>query len=343
MLNNDKVIPPEFKDIYKEMSVTLTPHNTNTPKSILITGAQGMLGHGLAVAVNKLMETNRSSGSCLYLSSRNWSDTTNFILREIPHCKLITNEQIPDLEVQIDLVLHTASPSNITQISTFEELERANLGILHKILKINPRRIVYISSGEVYGGGQSHEERILDEFSKSNIRDWYPLAKLSTENELRKVQEDKKLEVCAIRLFHTFGPGVKAKDGRSFADVLWGATTMNEIVLKSKGEQVRTFLYLSDAIDGILSLAFNRILGFNVTNLGSAIPISIHEFAKTVANISGATIRFEYAEEFQHSPNKTIVPNVGRMLLNGWNQKISLEDGIRRTIDWIRYSTLEQM
>ena len=339
---SDNVNPPDFRDIYKQASVTITPNCTQQPKSVLITGAQGMLGHGLAVAINELMVRNKSSDSLLFLSSRNWSNDTNFIWKNFPNCKLITNEQIPFLEEKIDLVLHTASPSNVTQISSYEELEQANLGILGKILKISPRKIVYISSGEVYGGDQSNEDRTLGEFSKNNIRDWYPLAKLAAENELRDSQHDEKLEVCVIRLFHTFGPGVKFNDGRSFADVLWGASVKNEIVLKSKGEQVRTFLYLSDAIDGILSLAFNRILGFNVTNLGSETPISIYEFAKIVANISGSKIKFEHANTFQHSPNNTIVPNLERMTLNGWNQKIPLDDGIRRTIDWIKYSTLER-
>jgi nucleoside-diphosphate-sugar epimerase len=339
---SDKIYPPKFKDIYKQASVTLTPNNSNQIKSILITGAQGMLGHGLAVTVKQLMLTNKLSESHLFLASRNWSSDAGLTWKDVPNCYLITNEQIPSVEQQIDLVLHTASPSNITKISSFEELEMANLGILDKILKLHPKKIVYISSGEVYGGRQSNEDTVLGNFSKSKVRDWYPLAKLTSEDELRRVQDDKKLQACVIRLFHTFGPGVKFNDGRSFADVLWGATINNEIILKSKGEQVRTFLYLSDALDGILSIAFNQNIGFSVTNLGSPTSISVYDFANTVANISGAIVRFEETDTFQHSPNKVIVPNLERLIQSGWNEKVSLEDGIRRTIDWIRYSTLEQ-
>ncbi len=342
MLINDNVNPhpPRFEDIYKKDSVTLKPNNANQPRSILVTGAQGMLGHGLAIAVNKLVEMNKENNTILFLSSRNWSNVSNLIWKNFPNCQFITNEQIPHLERQIDLVLHTASPSNITKISSYKELEMANLGILRDILKNKPKKIVYISSGEVYGGGQSNEDMALKAFSKNKVRDWYPLAKLTTENELSKFQDDGTLEVCIIRLFHTFGPGVRFNDGRSFADVLWGATLKKEIVLKSNGEQVRTFLYLSDALDGILSSAFDQTLGLSIMNLGSEKPVTIYDFAKTVASVSGARISFENVDSFQHSPNATIIPNVERMSKNGWTQKVSLEDGIQRTIDWIKYSTL---
>lgn len=339
---SDKLNLPEFTDIYSQSHVTFTPNIFNQPKTILITGAQGMLGHGLAVAINELLKMNTSNKPRLFLASRNWQDKSSSIWKDALYCELITNEQIPFISQKIDVVVHAASPSNVTQISSFEELAWANLGILRSVLDICPRKIVYISSGEVYGGGQTSEETPFTGFSKGNVRDWYPIVKLAAEKELRLFQMDHELEVCVVRLFHTFGPGVKADDGRSFADVLWGATKKKEIVLKSKGEQVRTFLYLSDAVDGVLSVAFNRLLGFTIINLGSTTPTSILDFAKIVANISGATVKFDFADAFHHSPNKTIVPNVDRMIQSGWNQKITLEEGVRRTIDWIKNSTLAQ-
>jgi nucleoside-diphosphate-sugar epimerase len=339
MLDSQSVRVPNFQDIYQSSVVSLGPNSNNLPKSILITGAQGMLGHGLAVAIQELKSMGYLNETLLYLSSRSWSTASSMNWKGAFKCELITNDQIPFIREQVDLALHTASPSNITQISTFEEVEHANLGILRDILKIAPAKIVYISTGEVYRGGETHEEEVLGGFSRSNVRDWYPIVKIAAENELKQLQDDQELEVCVIRLFHTFGPGVKENDGRSFADVLWGATTKNEIVLKSKGEQVRTFLYLSDALDGALSLAFNHFPGFSITNLGSPTPTSIYEFAQMVGSISGATIRFDLVDTFQHSPNKTIIPNVESLILKGWSPKVELAEGIQRTISWIRNST----
>jgi nucleoside-diphosphate-sugar epimerase len=339
MLNNQIRRVPNFQDIYQSSIVSLGLTSNNHPKSILITGAQGMLGHGLAVAIQELRNRSFLNETRLYLSSRSWSSASSIHWKSLFECELITNDQIPLIREHVDLALHTASPSNITQIKTFEEVEHANLGILRDILKIAPEKIVYISTGEVYRGGETHEEETLGGFSRSHVRDWYPMVKIAAENELKQIQNERELEVCVIRLFHTFGPGVKENDGRSFADVLWGATTKNEIILKSKGEQVRTFLYLSDALDGVLSLAFKQLPGFSITNLGSPTPTSIYEFAQLVGSISGATIRFDFADTFQHSPNQTIIPNVESLILKGWSPKVELAEGIQRTISWIRNST----
>jgi UDP-glucuronate decarboxylase len=343
MLPRHSVKPPDIESVFNQSFPTTISSSSLRFKTILITGSQGMLGHGLAVAINCLMVSQNVKDFKVILSSRKWSDASTSFWKKSPNIVLINNQQISSLKCQVDLVIHTASPSNITQISTFEELTWANVGLLKEVLKLSPQKIVYVSSGEVYGGGNTDEKMILSGFSKQQKRDWYPISKLETENELRAFQLEGEIDVCIIRLFHTFGPGVKADDGRSFADILWGAALNNQIILKSQGDQVRTFLYLSDALDGIISISLNDTSRFLITNLGSSIPTTIFEFARLAANISGATVEFEVAKDFQHSPNKSIVPNIEKMLLTGWNQKISLEEGIRRTISWIKDSTLGQM
>jgi UDP-glucuronate decarboxylase len=331
---------PDFKSIFENSSLITNLSEFEQPKAVLITGAQGMLGHGLAVAINSLNGKVGVNKIQLILASRHWNESSVKFWKKYSNYDLILNDEIPNINKRIDLVIHAASPSNITRISSFEQLEWANLGLMREIFKLNPHKVVYISSGEVYGGGKTDEEFFFNGFSKDQVRDWYPITKLASESELRLFQSKHEVEVCVIRLFHTFGPGVKSNDGRSFADVLWGATLRREILLKSKGDQVRTFLYLSDAVEGIVLLAFRKYPGFNIVNLGSSTPYSIYEFAETAARLTGANIIFDTTVTFQHSPNQTIVPNVNRLSQKGWNQKVTLEDGIRRTINWIRGSTL---
>jgi nucleoside-diphosphate-sugar epimerase len=340
---DDSLIPPNFANIYGQSSLKHIKSDASFAKIILITGAQGMIGHGIAITIKRWFESKNIYDFKVILSSRQWSVTASSFWKDTPNFTLINNDQIAIIEHPIDLVIHTASPSNITQISTFEDLEWANLGILRGLLQLRPRKVVYISSGEVYGGGKTNEDRVLKGFSTNQKRDWYPIAKLATENELQLFQRTQELEICVVRLFHTFGPGVKKGDGRSFADVLWGAALRNEIILKSNGEQVRTFLYLSDALEGIMLLAFNKHPAFTLVNLGSDTPNSILEFAKVASSITGAKIVFESSKTFQHSPNKTIIPDLERLSSTGWSRKLTVEDGIRRTINWIRSSTRVQM
>lgn len=324
-----------FGDIYLHNSVTLPKFVDEWPKTILLTGANGMLGNGLAVALRSFQKGNFR----LILASRSWSqDYTSSIASSELH--FITNEEISNIEETVDLVIHTASPSNITQIKSFEELEMVNLGILKRLEKLQPKKIVYISTGEVYKGGNSNELTDIGSFSIHNHRDWYPMAKLQSENSLKNYANSHDSEVDIIRLFHTFGPGVKSNDGRSFADIIWGATVKQEIVLKSLGEQTRSFLYLSDAIDGILSIALSRNKGFSITNLGSPIPVSIRSFAEIVAKLSRAKVSFHLESDFPHSPNDSIVPNVEKLMLLGWHPRVPLEEAVNLTIKWIRDSTL---
>jgi nucleoside-diphosphate-sugar epimerase len=325
-----------FNDIYAKDSVSLSGSLNDFPKTILLTGANGMLGNGLAVALRQIQ--NRDTR--LILCSRAWVRNLKAINNVDSKLKFIVNEEISALEETVDLVIHTASPSNVTRINTFEELEMANFGILRKLEELNPKKIVYVSSGEVYKGGESDEIVEIETFSIKNFRDWYPIAKLQSENELKSYVDKSNSDANVIRLFHTFGPGVKPNDGRSFADIIWGAGIKQEIVLKSSGEQIRSFLYLSDAIDGILSIALSENKGFSITNLGSPVPVSIRSFAEAVATISKAQIKYNLEVDFPHSPNSSIVPNVDKLMLSGWRPQVLLEEAIIRTINWIRGSTL---
>jgi len=323
----------QFEEIYGLDSISLGHHKNDNQPTILVTGAQGMLGNGIATALVKLGELNSQR---LILASRKWSSEAIKKWSKNPQCKLIRNEEIAQLPHKIDLVIHTASPSNITQIDSLEELEKTNVGTLKILQKLDPTRIVFISSGEVYSGKATNEQEILDKFSKANLRDWYPMSKIAAEAELIRFAQSHNREVCIIRLFHTFGPGVKIDDGRSFADILWGAAKNKKIVLKSQGEQVRTFLYLSDAVNGILSLSLSQENRFQIVNLGSTEHISILDFARITAEVSESTISIEPEPNFHHSPNQVIIPTLENLRSIGWNANVELSDGIQRTVDWIK-------
>jgi nucleoside-diphosphate-sugar epimerase len=328
--------PPNFEEIYTNKLAYFITNTDFAPRSILVTGAQGMLGNGIAVTLANLVQKNLLERCQLILASRKWSTTAANYWSKNKNCKLINNSEIGTADKEVDLVIHTASPSNITKINSFEELNHANLGLLKSIYVLNPKKFVFISSGEVYKGNVKSEEENLGDFLGNSPRDWYPLAKIAAENYLLESAKYANMDISIVRLFHTFGPGVKKDDGRSFADILWGAAEQREIRLKSDGKQIRTFLYLSDAIDAILSLSLSKINATNITNLGSPYQISIIEFAQMVAEVTRARIVFEVQAEFQHSPNQAIIPNLEKLSSYGWSPKVDLYDGIYRTIKWIK-------
>jgi dTDP-glucose 4,6-dehydratase len=331
-------VQPSFKDIFGDHSDFNEIVFKRKPKSILITGAQGMLGNGIAKAFNLLQMNGTLADTKLFLGSREWQSEAKSGWDERDNLKVVANSDISKIQGGVEVVVHTASPSNITQINSFDELHDVNVGMLKGIEKLDPSRVIYISSGEVYKRGMTEEGTQSSDFLKSNKRDWYPLVKLEAENELERFESRTSSSVAILRLFHTFGPGVKRDDGRSFADILWGAVLKHQISLHSSGKQVRSFLYLSDAVDAILRVALSEESGYRVANLGSDKPVSIRKFAEQVSEITGAEIRFNMKSGFEHSPNEYLVPVIRNMHSYDWAPKLEIREGIERTIGWIRNS-----
>jgi dTDP-glucose 4,6-dehydratase len=332
-------VQPSFEDIFGNQSDLAQIIFNDNPESILITGAQGMLGNGIAKAFNFLQINGLLADTKLFLASREWQPGAKSGWNEGENLELVVNSDIAKIQDALDVVVHTASPSNVTQINTFEELHFANVGILKIIEKLKPRKVIYISSGEVYRNHITLEGSQSSDFLKANKRDWYPLVKLEAENELEHFGSRTDSSVAILRLFHTFGPGLKKNDGRSFADILWGAALNNKISLNSSGDQIRSFLYLSDAVEAILRVVLSEESGYRVANLGSDKPVSIREFAEQVSKITGAEIKFNLDREFAHSPNEYLVPIIQNMNSYHWVPKLEIRVGIERTIGWIRNST----
>jgi nucleoside-diphosphate-sugar epimerase len=340
MPSDYQVVRPTFEDIFGVQSDFARTALNDEPQSILITGAQGMLGNGLAQAFEFLQRNGALERTKVYLLSREWSVESLKMWKKNTNFQLVVNSDISNLRGRIEVAIHAASPSNITQVTSFEQLQDVNVGLLRKIQSLKPKRVVYISSGEVYRSEPPREGTHSVNFLMTNRRDWYPLAKLEAEFELEHFERQHNSSVSILRLFHTFGPGLKSDDGRSFADILWGAAVSGEIQLHSNGEQVRSFLYLSDAIDAIIKVALSAETGYKVVNLGSNEPLSIKEFAEKVQDLTGAEIRFKVDGNFIHSPNNYLVPIIQNMYLYNWFPKLEIGEGIGRTISWIRNSTL---
>jgi UDP-glucuronate decarboxylase len=336
MQSNNQWLQPKHEDIFGIQSDFGSVGLNCEPKSILITGAQGMLGNSLAQALRFLSHTGYLSKTQIVLLSRQWSREAQNEWKNDSNFQLVTNSDLSRSLSHVEFVIHAASPSNITQVESFDKLHEINVGLLKKILELDPSRIVYISSGEVYKNGLTTEGTHSQDFSLSNKRDWYPLAKLAAEFELERFATEGSSSVGIVRLFHTFGPGVKWNDGRSFADILWGAAIKKKITLHSEGSQIRSFLYLSDAVEAILKVALSNDSGFKVLNLGSDRPLSIRGFAEIVGEITDSDILTSLNTTFIHSPNDYLVPIIQNISFYDWCQKLDTREGVERTLNWIR-------
>jgi nucleoside-diphosphate-sugar epimerase len=202
------------------------------------------------------------------------------------------------------------------------------------------RKFLYVSAGEVYGIKSSipmKESNVTNPIYDES-RNSYPLSKIYAEEKCLELQSKLLVDFKIARLFHTFGPGVRENDGRSFADFIWRASQGKKPILKSKGNDVRTFLYTADAAVGILKQLMSESKVTTV-NIGSEIPYTIFEFAQKVSLAAGLSgeVEFEKTDNV-NAQTKIIIPDNEKLKELNWHQTYDLDETIKKTIDWVQSS-----
>jgi dTDP-glucose 4,6-dehydratase len=248
-------------------------------------------------------------------------------------------------DFEFDYCIHAASPASPTQYLDAEAVSQANVGFLTSLSKGRiPSVLLFLSSGEIYGpkAPLGISENFEGEPAPKSLRSIYAEAKKMAEFEVMQLGQEGRTKAIVVRLFHSYGPGVGLKDGRSFADFLWSGALGKDITLRSDGSDVRTFLYLEDSIAGIL-LCLTGGRAQEVYNVGSEIPYKVADFADAVGRLSGVGVikppsRASQGPPYINSPNKFLVPSNSKLQSLGWSQQVPLEEGILRSIRWIRKS-----
>ena len=309
-------------------------------RKILITGATGMVGSWLTTALllgaqeGKLAEIQVDA----LVHSGYISNLKAF--QDYKNLQLISIENLFQTKSHdYDLVIHAASPASPQLFRNRDTLFNINVGFLRKLIDYsrNIPEVIYFSTGEVYGAG--HTEPV-SEVSDCRInleleRSMYPLAKLAAEKFLIESSTEIKLKFSIFRLFHTFGPGMRIGDGRSFADFIWDGALRKKPRLYSNGSQVRSFLYLEDMVAAVLGIKRDN----SIMNLGSEFPVSIKDFASIVSEESGLSGELDFSKDnlnFRGSPNDMLLPDISLIKSKGWEQRIPVRTGISRSIEWAR-------
>ena len=313
---------------------------------ILVTGASGMVGAYLTTSILGCSERQGRKIPNITVLARD-SRSQNLVDLQTHKSVRVIGSELHDwkLDQQYDCLLHLASPASPTKYHDTSSVIQSNVGFLKRISGSNaPRTILFVSSGEVYGANPpiGVDEDFQKAFIPESKRDVYPKAKLAAEHLLGEMWRLGYTTPFIARLFHTFGPGLREDDGRSFGDFLWSAARGKQIMLKSSGQALRTFLYLEDATAGLLTILTRGSDG-DIYNVGSENPVSILNFAKVASKLADVGIEIPLNEEgietlVAPSPSSRIVPSCQKLRNLGWAQEVSMEESISRTISWIKRS-----
>jgi dTDP-glucose 4,6-dehydratase len=301
----------------------------------VVTGGAGFLGSHLCARLVEEGNEVVCIDNMLTGSARN----VEHLLGE-PGFELVDYNVTNYLHVKdpVDVVFHFASPASPVD---FERLpiQILKVGALgtHKALGLataHRARFFLASTSEVYGDPQVHPqaETYWGHVNPIGVRGVYDEAKRFAEALTMAYHRKHDLDVRIGRFFNTHGPFMRMDDGRAVPAFITAALTKRALMVHGDGSQTRSICYVDDLIDGVIQLAASDYVG--PVNLGNPSEISVLDLARLIIEITGSTSSVEFAPRPADDPavRRPDISLAKRVL--GWEPKIALEDGLRRTAEW---------
>ena len=319
-------------------------------KSVLVTGANGMLATYL---VYFFMYLNREKDYGIHVTalSRSAARAQERFGRfeHDPQFKILLQDVCDEicLDGELDYVIHAAgdaSPQAILHTPT--GIVRANtVGTLNvlELAREKGAKVLYTSTREVYGKVDGDLKEITEtDFGRLDPmeqRSCYPESKRIAETMIQSYYDQYRVEASVVRIAHSYGPGMSIEnDGRVMADFISDVVHGRNIVLKSTGDALRAFCYITDAVAGMLFAMLSEE-GLNVYNIANETEeFPIRDVAEKLVSLfpeKGLKVVFDIPETMSAGYSK-----MGRTKLCtekieklGWKPGVSLEDGLRRTVE----------
>lgn len=248
------------------------------------------------------------------------------------------------LDEKIDYIIHAASPANPYYYSNFPvDVIKANvLGTINmlELAKEKQAKMIYVSSGEVYGNqvhdGNGFKENQAGIVDSSIVKSCYTESKRCSETLCVSYSSQYNVNSMVARMCFVYGPTYTSNDNRCVFQFLNNGLDNEDIILKSKGEQIRSYLYVSDAVTALLKMLLDGKNGemYNVSYSKSI--VSVKDIANTIAKCCNVEVKFEIPSENEargYSKFKDAIQNSEKLEKLGWKPNVLFDDGIRRIIN----------
>lgn len=308
-------------------------------KKVLVTGGAGFLGSHLcdrlvAQGHHVLCVDNYFTGSKKNIE--HLLTNSNF--------EVLRQDVCFPLYVEVDEIYNLACPASpfYYQWDPIQTIKTSVLGAynLLGLAKRTGAKILQASTSEVYGDPTVHPqpEDYWGNVNPIGIRSCYDEGKRAAETMFMDYYRVHNVDVRIIRIFNTYGPRMAVNDGRVVSNFIVQALQGKNITVYGTGQQTRSFCYVDDLIDGMMTyMALDSEKGIpGPINLGNPGEFTMNELAERVIRLTGTNSQI-LQQDLPADDPKQRRPDItkAKKILN-WEPKIVLEEGLQKTIDYFR-------
>ena len=313
-------------------------------KRILVTGGAGFLGSHLC---DRLVA---QGDEVVCLDNLFTSQKLNIEhLLQKPNFQFVLHDVTEPFKFEIDEIYNLACPAapGHYQYNPIKTMKTSVLGSMHALglgRRVNAR-VLQASTSEVYGDPDVHPqvESYRGNVNPIGPRSCYDEGKRAAETLMFDYRRVHKMRIKVVRIFNTYGPRMHPFDGRVVSNFIRQAVAGEPLTIYGDGKQSRSFCYVDDLIDGLVS-AMNTSDDFTgPVNIGNPVEFTIRQLAEHVVRLVGGAAKIEVARPLPQDDPKQRCPDISlaRSVLK-WEPKVPLEVGLKRTIDWFRSVDMSQ-
>lgn len=304
-------------------------------KRVLVTGGAGFLGRHLCARL--LSEENH------VICVDNFQTGTRENIADLtqhPHFEVLQHDVCFPLHVNVDEIYNMACPASPVHyqrdpVHTIKTSVHGAVNVLSLALR-SGAKVLQASTSEVYGDPLVHpqEEEYWGHVNPVGARSCYDEGKRCAESLFFSYRQQHGVSIKVARIFNTYGPHMQQDDGRVVSNFIIQALRNRPITIYGDGSQTRSFCYVSDLIEGLMRLMATPDDVTGPINLGNPIEWTVAELAGKILGMTESRSRLEFHPLPQDDPRQRR-PNITRAKeVLGWEPKVPLEDGLRRTIEY---------
>jgi dTDP-glucose 4,6-dehydratase len=245
-----------------------------------------------------------------------------------------------DISGEIDWVLHFASPASPIDYleHPIHTLKVGALGTLNSLglAKAKNAGFMLASTSEAYGDPLVHPqpETYWGNVNPIGPRGVYDEAKRFAEAMTMAYHRTHGIPVHIIRIFNTYGPRMRQRDGRAVPNFITQSLRNEPITVHGDGSQTRSLCFVDDLIEGIYRFLLSDEIG--PMNIGNPAEITVLRLAETIRDLAGGQAEIEFVERPVDDPERRRPDISLACSVLGWEPQVELEVGLGKTIDWAR-------